>query len=182
MRYVLTRRLPEAESILLVESGSRHLLEPVVRSLRENWDEIPIDLVTCYSGLPEGLRPESTKVYRVNEYRGREGRATLYRALAARRYSLVGIICSEEPVLARWKWGLALLLKAKIFIINENGDYFWVDWGHLKTIREFVLLRSGMGSAGAARMLARAVSFPFTFLYLLLYATAVHARRALRRG
>ena len=32
----------------------------------------------------------------------------------------------------------------------------------------------------AARMLARALSFPFTFTYLVLYATAVHARRALR--
>jgi hypothetical protein len=30
------------------------------------------------------------------------------------------------------------------------------------------------------RTLARALSFPFTLMYLLLYATVVHARRALR--
>jgi len=47
-------------------------------------------------------------------------------------------------------------------------------------IRQFVLLRSGLAGAGAVRTLARLFLFPFTLLYLLLYATTVHARRALR--
>ena len=37
-------------------------------------------------------------------------------------------------------------------------------------------LRSGLAGAGAVRTLARVISFPFTLLYLLLYATTVHAR------
>ena len=183
MRYFLTRRSPEAESILLVESGSRSLLEKLIPSLRETWgDEVPIDLVTCYSKLPRGLQPETTRVYRVTDYHGREGRRRMLREIQGKRYPLLGIVCSDEPILARWKWGLALLLPAKVFIINENGDYFWLDWGHLGPLREFVFLRSGLEGVGAVRTLARIVSFPFTFLYLLLYATFVHARRALRRG
>ncbi len=183
MRYFLSRRIPEPTSILLVESGSRAILEGLIPNLRATWtDDIFIDLVTCYAKPPEGFRPENARIYRVTDYRGRESRRRLYRELAQNRYSLVGIVCSGEPLMTKWKWVLALRLRAKIFIINENGDYFWLDHGHLAILRELVLLRSGLGGAGAVRTLARVFSFPFTFAYLLLYATIVHTRRALRRG
>ena len=183
MRYFLTRRLPEPDAILLVESGSRSLLEGLIHGLRTTWGSgVPIDLVTCFSRLPQGFHPDNTRVYRVADYRGRTGRAKLYRALAKNRYSHVGIVCSGEPIMTKWKWVLALRLAAKVFIINENSDYFWLDWGHLGHIREIVFLRSGLAGAGAVRTLARVFCFPFTFLYLLLYATTVHARRAMRRG
>lgn len=183
VRYFLSRRIPEPTSILLVESGSRAILEGLIPNLRATWtDDIFIDLVTCYAKPPEGFRPENARIYRVTDYRGRESRRRLYRELAQNRYSLVGIVCSGEPLMTKWKWVLALRLRAKIFIINENGDYFWLDHGHLAILRELVLLRSGLGGAGAVRTLARVFSFPFTFAYLLLYATIVHTRRALRRG
>jgi hypothetical protein len=183
VRYFLSRRIPEPTSILLVESGSRGLLEGLIANLRDTWSEdIFIDLVTCYATPPEGFRPENTRVYRVADYRGRKSRSKLYRQLSQNRYSLIGIVCSGEPLMTKWKWVLALRIPAKIFIINENGDYFWLDRGHLSTLREFVLLRSGLAGAGAVRTLARIFSFPFTFAYLLLYATIVHTRRALRRG
>jgi hypothetical protein len=83
--------------------------------------------------------------------------------------------------MTKWKWVLALRIPAKVFVVNENGDYFWLDRQHLGVIRRFVLLRSGLAGAGAVRTLARLFLFPFTLLYLLLYAATVHARRALRR-
>ena len=181
MRYFFTGRQPLVHSILLVESGSRGLLEGLIPSLRQTWGgDVPIDLVTCYSSFPLGFHPGTTRVYRVADYRGRQGRRQLYRELAQTRYSLVGIICSEEPVMTKWKWVLALRIPAKVFVVNENGDYFWLDRQHLGVIRHFVLLRSGLAGAGAVRTLARLFLFPFTLLYLLLYAATVHARRALR--
>jgi len=183
VRYFLSRRIPPTDSILLVESGSRSLVEKVISGLRETWgDEINIDLVTCFSKLPQGFQPETTRAYRVTEYRGKAGRQTLYKELATNRYGLMGIVCSGEPLMTKWKWVLALRIPAKIFVINENGDYFWLDRGHLDPLRQFVLLRAGLAGAGAVRTLARVLSFPFTFAYLLLYATTIHARRALRRG
>ena len=182
VRYFFTGRQIPVNAILLVESGSRGLLEGLIPSLRQTWgSDVPIDLVTCYSSLPRGFLPETTSVYRVADYRGRQGRRKLYRKLARTHYSLLGIICSEEPVMTKWKWVLALRIPAKVFVVNENGDYFWLDRQHLGVIRRFVLLRSGLAGAGAVRTLARLFSFPFTLLYLLLYAAAVHARRALRR-
>ena len=181
MRYFLSRRLPPADAILLIESGSRGLLEGLIPSLRDTWGpEVFIDLVTCYSKLPKGFETNTTRVYRVTDYRGREGRRKLYRELGRNRYGLIGIICSGEPIMNKWKWVLSLRLPAKVFIINENGDYFWLDRGHLEPLRELVLDRAGLAGAGAVRTLARIFSFPFTLLYLLLYAGAVHARRALR--
>jgi hypothetical protein len=182
VRYFFSRRIPHADAILLIESGSRNLLETVGPGLRQTWgDDVAIDLVTCYARLPEGF-PANTRVYRTTDYRGREGRGKLYEILAKNRYGLVGMICSGEPILMKWKWAIALRLRAKVFLINENGDYFWFDRGHLDLLRQIVLLRSGLAGAGAVRTLARVVSFPFTLAYLLLYATTAHTRRALRRG
>jgi hypothetical protein len=181
VRYFLSRRLPPADAILLLESGSRGLIEGVIPSLRDTWGkDVFIDLVTCYSKLPQGVSPDRTRVYRVTDYRGRSGRRKLYRELARNRYALMGIICSGEPIMAKWKWVLLMRIPAKIFIINENGDYFWLDRGHLGPLRELVLERAGLAGAGAVRTLARVISFPFTLLYLLIYAGMVHARRALR--
>ena len=164
MRYLLSRRIPNADAILLVESGSRALLENVIPGLRNTWgDNVALDLVTCYARLPDARR-------------------RLLAELRSNRYGLIGLICSGEPIMTKWKWALALRLPAKVFIINENGDYFWLDRGHLDLIRQIVLLRSGLAGAGAVRTLARIVSFPFALTYLLLYAAVVHARRAIQRG
>ena len=155
----------------------------MVGGLRQSWgDGVFIELVTCYSTLPKGFAPQNTRVYRVGDYRGRAARSRLYRELAANRYSTMGIICSGEVVMKKWKWVLALRIPAKVFIINENGDYFWLDRLHLVPLREFVLFRAGLAGSGAVRTLVRLISFPFALFYLLLYALVAHARRAWVRG
>jgi hypothetical protein len=183
MRYYLSARIPEPAAILLVESGSRSILETLIPGLRRIWGgEVPIDLVSCYANLPAGFDAATTQVYRVADYRGRQARRQLYRQLRQHRYSLIGIVCSGEPLMAKWKLALALRIPAKVFVINENGDFFWLDRKHLKPIRQFMLLRAGLAGSGAVRTLASVFLFPFGLLYLMLYASAVHARRALRRG
>jgi len=177
VRYFLRRRQPQVSRILLVESGSRHLVERVLPGLRRTYgDSIPIDLATCFPGAPEGI----DAVHRVTEHRGPGGRRKFYRALAARRYSIMGIVCSAEPIMTKWKWALAARLPVKVFAINENGDYFWLDRGHWRAILHFALFRAGLTGSGAARTLGRLLVFPFTLSYLLLYASTVHIRRASR--
>jgi hypothetical protein len=177
VRYFLRRRQPPVSRILLVESGSRQLIEHVLPGLRRTYgDAIPIDLATCYAGAPTGIQA----VHRVTAHRGRGGRRRLYRALAANRYAIMGMICSGEPIMTKWKWALAARLPSKVFIINENGDYFWLDRGHWRNILHFALYRAGLTGSGAARTLGRLLVFPFTLAYLLLYASAVHIRRGWR--
>lgn len=181
MRGFLSKSVPPFSRVLLVESGRRDLFEDLLRGLYDVHPEMQADLVTCYAGVPEHFRTDrGGAVYRVTDYRGRAGRKRLYAELTANRYAIVGIICSTEPIMTKWKWALAARVPAKVFVLNENGDYFWLDRGHLSNIRHFILFRAGLTGAGAIRTVARLLLFPFTLLYLILYAATVHLRRILR--
>ena len=184
MRYFLTRRHPETARILLVESGPRDIVEGILSGLRSTYgDEVPVDLVTCYPGLPRGFR--SRLHARLSRHRLPRPRRRARSSIAnwrANGYTIVGIVCSAVPIMTKWKWVLALRLPAKVFVLNENGDTFWLDYAHFGVIRHFVLFRAGLAGAGAVRTLARVFLFPFTLLYLLLYAATVHSKRALRGG
>jgi len=138
------------------------------------------DLVTCFSGEPVNFRSDRGIAYHVTDYPNRAARKQLYRNLAANHYTILGMIGSAEPIMTKWKWALAARLPVKVFIVNENSDYFWLDRGHWSNLREFVLVRAGLTDAGAVRTLARLALFPFTLLYLLLYAGTIHLRRKLR--
>ena len=178
MRYFFRRAIPEFTRVLLVESGSRHVFDYLIPLLYQTYgDELEIDLVTCYAGEPAGFRGV---VYRVTDYAGPAARKKLYAELAARGYPMVGIICAAEPIMTKWKWMLAARLRAKVFVVNENVDFFWLDWGHLRIIGHFALFRAGMTGASAAPTLARMLFFPVTLAYLLLYAGTVHLRRRIR--
>jgi hypothetical protein len=177
MRYVLRKKTPSFTRVLLVESGSRSISECLLPILRRLWrGDLMVDLVTCYSGLPAGYAPD-TRVFQIHEYRGRSGRKRLYRELRTLGYSVVGIICSGEPIMTKWKWALALRLPAKVFIVNENVDFFWLDYPQWRLIGHFMLFRAGLTGGGAVRTMTRLLAFPFSILYLLLYAATVHLRR-----
>lgn len=180
MRYLWSRREPPSTGILLIESGSRSLVEGLLPHLRAvHGPDIPIDLVTCYGGAPDGLGPNAV-IYRVNDYGSPEGRKELIRALRGRQYGLTGMICSTEPIMTKWKWLIAFQIPAKVFIINENGDYFWLNREQTGIIRQFALIRLGLSGAGAIRTIGRLLIFPFSVVFLLLYAFAAHSGRMMR--
>ena len=182
MRYFLARREPPLTRILLIESGSRSLIENLLPHLRSVWGaETPIDLVTCYAGLPAGFHPD-TVTYRVTDYGSPEGRKELMRLLRARGYSIAGMVCSAEPIMTKWKWLIAARVPARFFILNENGAYFWIHRDNAATIRHFFLVRAGLSGAGAIGTLGRVLIFPFSVLFLLLYAFTAHSGRILRRS
>jgi hypothetical protein len=116
----------------------------------------------------------------VNDYGGAAGRDALWADLAKRNYSVAGVVCAAVPIMTKWKWWLAFKAPAKIFIINENADYFWLDRAHLGQLRRFATHRMGISGSAAAPSLVRLVFFPLTLAYLLLYAGTVHLRRRIR--
>jgi hypothetical protein len=180
MRHFLSKSVPPFSRVLLVESGRRELLNELLSELYDLHPAMQADLITCYGGVPDNFRDARGSVYRVTDYPNSNSRKRLYAELSANRYPIVGIICSAEPIMTKWKWMLAARIPAKVFILNENLDYFWLDRGHLSNIRHFVLFRAGLTGAGAVRTLARLLLFPFTLLYLIMYAATIHIRRKLR--
>ena len=178
MRYFFRRHLPPCTRILLIESGSRHLIERIIPTLRDLFgNQLEIDLVTCYPGVPQGFNGQ---VFRVTDH-GPSGRNQILAELTARQYPITGMICSGEPIMTKWKWWLAAKLKSKLFILNENGDFFWLDWGHRRNITGFITYRSGLTGAAAVPTLVRFLLFPLTLTYLILYAGTVHLRRKIRQ-
>ena len=180
MRYFLSKTVPPFTRVLLVESGRRQLLEDLLDGLYDVHPGMTADLVTCYAGAPLKFRPERGAVYRVTDYPDPAARQGFYSELARNQYTVVGIVCSAEPIMTKWKWMLAARLPGKLFLLNENGDYFWFDRGHWSQLRHFFLFRAGLSGAGAVRTLTRLLFFPFTLLYLILFAATVHALRYFR--
>lgn len=167
--------------MLLVESGSRYLVENLLSGLYANHPvNERVDLITCFPGLPKGFDTARGTVYRVTDYIGRAARKGFYEKLLVESYDIVGIICSGEAIMTKWKWVLAWQVPAKVFILNENGDYFWFDRTHWRTIKHFVLFRAGLSGAEGVATVLRLLLFPFTFIYLLLFAAYVHMRRIAR--
>jgi len=167
--------------VLLVESGSRHLVEKLLPGIYNGHSKNErLDIVTCFPGQPSTFDESRGEIYRIAGYQGRDARRRLYKLLCGRQYNIVGIICSGEPLMTKWKWAVATQVPAKLFILNENGDYFWFDRSNWRTIVHFAMFRAGLAGAEGATTVARVVLFPFTLLYLAAFAAYVHARRALR--
>jgi hypothetical protein len=178
LRHFFRRSVPPFTRVLLVESGSRGLFDHLVPGLYELYgDQLELDLLTCFAGEPKGFRGT---VYRTTDYPSAESRKRLLAELRARKHAILGIICSAEPIMTKWKWAMAARIPAKTFVLNENGDYLWLDWGHLRVILHFMLFRAGMTGAAAVPTIIRLVFFPVSLTYLLLYAGFVHLRRKIR--
>ncbi len=178
MRYFFRRKPPAYDRMLLVESGSRPIVEAAIPQFRALYGyRIAIDLLTCLPGLPQVLNPATTRVYRVTDCRTGADRRRLLAQLRAARYPILGILCTEEPVMTPWKIAAMALLPSKVFIVNENADLFWVDWWHRKTIRQFIFYRAGLLDDAAVRKLAQIVTFPFILAFLTLNFAYVHLRR-----
>jgi hypothetical protein len=182
LRYFLRpRQAPPIRKILLVESGSRHLLERLIPNLRMVYGEdVQFDLCTCFPGCPEALGGKG-QIYRTGAYKSAAERTALFRELRANGYDATGLICSAEPIMTKWKWMVAYQAGAHAFLINENGDYVWFDRLHSTGLAAYARTRLGFEDSGAVRTLARILLLPLSLVYLSLYAVKVHSLRALRQ-
>jgi hypothetical protein len=178
LRYFFRRYIPPFTRVLLVESGSRGAFDTLVPLLYQIYGEaMELDLVTCHQTTPAGFRG---RIYRVEDYPDPAGRRRLFRELASSQYAALGILCSGEPIMTKWKWALAARLPAKVFVINEFAGFLWLDWGQLRNLAAFARVRLGLSGAAATPAVVRLVFFPLTLVYLLLFAAIVHTKRRIR--
>ena len=178
MRYFFRSHIPPLTRVLLVESGSRGVFDVLIARFVEAYgDEIEFDLVTCHLGVPEGFRG---RVYRVQEYATPAARSRLYAELATRDYTVTGILCSNEPIMTKWKWMLAARLRAKVLVVNENADSLWLDVAHRRHIARMARIRWGLTGSAISPAILRVLLFPFSLAYLLLFAMVVHTKRRMR--
>ncbi len=177
----MRRWTPPFTRALIIESGSRSIVENFLPWIYATYGpDSRVDLVTCYGGAPKGLHPENSRVFNVADFGGPEGRGRLLAALLERDYTVAVILCSGEPIMTKWKWWLTWKLPLKVLIVNENGDFFWLDRTQWKLLLHVALFRAGLTGEGAAARLGELLLFPLTLLYLLVFAGWVHLKRAVR--
>ncbi len=180
MRLFLRPSGVAMDSVLFIESGSRGLAERFLTHLYTSHPAQRVDVLTCYEGAPSSFDPSRGSVISIHSAGGFSGRRQLITGLAHNGYSVVGILCSGEPIMTRWKWAVALRVPAKLLVVNENVDYFWFDRGNFGSMRAMVKHRFGMHTVSSPQLAISAILFPFVFLYLLAYAGWIHTRRLLR--
>jgi hypothetical protein len=178
LRYFFRRYIPPFTRVLLVESGSRGAFDALVPLLYQiHGETMELDLLTCHQTTPTGFRG---RVYRVEDYSSPAARRRLFRELAASKYSSLGILCSGEPIMTKWKWALVARLPAKVFVINEFAGFLYLDWGNVRNLARFARVRLGLSGAAATPAVVRLLFLPFALLYLLLFAAIVHTKRRIR--
>ena len=176
MKFFLTGRAPAADRILLVESGSRHVLERAIAGMERGFPGAHLELCTCFPGLPAAATPFD-RVWRVTEAPSLGAKLRMACEIAGTRPPIAALLVSGEPIMFNWKAVLLFLLPSKILLVNENGDFFWLDRPNLGTLRQFLGARLGMNGEGMLRGVCRFVAFPFVFVFLLLFAAASYSLR-----
>jgi hypothetical protein len=174
-----TGRTPDFRRILLIESGSRSASEAWLRWLHRDYPGASVDLLTCFEGepLPPG---KLAAVYRTGGYLTSAARADLAGEFRRNSYDLLAVLATNEPIMTKWKWYLVWKLPVKVMLVNESGDWFWLDRTQWKTLKHFLAVRTGLAGSGALTQPLRILAFPLLVLWLLLFAAWIHARRALR--
>ena len=176
MKYFLSGSSPAASRILLVESGSRRVLERAIAGVERGFPGVSLELCTCYPGLPSAVNAFG-RVWRVTDALSYGPKWRMAREIAATRPPIAALLFTGEPIMFNWKMLLLVLLPSKILLVNENGDFFWLDRPNLPTLRQFLGARLGMNGEGLLRGLCRAVAFPVVFLFLLLSAGISYVMR-----
>lgn len=182
MKLLFRPDCPSMDRVLLVESGSRQIAEKFLAHIYAVHSVERVDVLTCYAGEPRNFDDLRGQVISVHSVHGVGGRASFINRLARSGYNVVAILCSNEAIMTPWKWAVGARVPAKLLVVNENGDYFWLDTGHLDNLRALIKHRWGMQSGISLQLTLETLVSPLIYLYLLAYAGWVHARRALRRG
>jgi hypothetical protein len=178
MRFFLRSRIPAPGRVLLVESGSRAVLEKAWERMRAIFPGARYDLCTCFAGEPQPGGLEC--VFRVTGAARAGGKRKMLLAVCRRRPAIAALLFTGEPILLRWKLALLLLLPSKVLVVNENGDFFWLDWSNRRVMAQFLASRAGLNGFRLLRSTCRALVFPFVLLFLLVNALVAYTRRWLR--
>ena len=145
-----------------------------LRGIRQILPGARYHLLTCWPDPPGGL---FASVFRASDYPSGWEKIRLLISLARRKWRVLAILCTGESVLWRWKMLALALLPAKVLVVNENSDFFWLDWANRRTLRRFLAIRWGVNRDEILSTVLRGLVFPLTLLFLILTALFLYSRR-----
>jgi hypothetical protein len=179
--FLLSKWTPPLNRVLVIESGSRKAAEEFIARLYREEKPERVDVLTCYSSAPASFDFTRGRVFYTHESKGGAARNRLLEEFASSGYSAVSVLCTGDDIMTKWKWVAALRVPAKVLIVNENADSFWLDRGHYRDLGHMADERLGLSRLELLRFVYQIVAFPFTLLILIAFAARVHTRRLLRK-
>lgn len=175
-----SRWSPKLDRVLVVESGARAASERFLARLYKQEPARRVDLLTCYASPPDAFDTSRGQVFYTHKARGRRARLELFRTVREAEYSALCMLCTGDDIMTKWKWAMVLKLPAKVMIVNESADTFWLDRGHLRELRGMARDRIGSAWLIPFRVASQAIALPFTICILVSFAALVHGRRLWR--
>lgn len=177
MKYFFRRKIPATSNILMIESGSPEVARRALERIRNLFPDSCYHLCTCQPGVPDA---SYDSVYRATDYPSTWKKLGLLYSFCRPGWNILVILCTGEPILLRWKLMALAMLPAKVLIVNEHADFFWLDWENRRTLRMLASIRWGVNFEEFFSTLLRALAFPITLLLLLVTAGLLYLRRAWR--
>jgi hypothetical protein len=180
MLRFISKWTPLFDRVLVVESGARSVTEHFLRELYARAELERLDVLTCYGGPPSNFDPGKGQIYETHRAQSAQARRKLLAGFRSTRYSAICILCTGVSVMTKWKWTTAAMVPAKVLLVNENSDTFWLDRGHLRYVKGMINERMRLNQISPLRLLQELCLFPFTLMILLAFAAKTHVRRILR--
>ena len=177
MKYFFRRKIPATTDILIIESGSPAVARRALERIRKHFPEARYHLCTCQPDAPSA---SYTSVFRAADYPTVWKKLGLLYSFCRPGWNILAILCTGEPILLRWKLMALAMLPAKVLVVNEHSDFFWLDWENRRTLRQLASIRWGVNLEEFFATLLRLLVFPFTLLLLLVTAGLLYLRRAWR--
>jgi hypothetical protein len=175
-----SRWSPKLDRVLVIESGARAASERFLARLYVQEPARKVDLLTCYASPPAAFDAARGEVFYTQKARGSRARMELMRTFRDAEYSAICMLCTGDDIMTKWKWAMVLRLPAKVMIVNESADTFWLDRGHLRELRGMARDRIGGAWLIPLRIAGQAITLPFTICILAGFAAVVHGRRLWR--
>jgi hypothetical protein len=183
VRGVLSSREGSFDQIFIVESCPRELTNRFLQHIYGVQRSRRADLLTCYVDAPAEFDPARGKILSVHEPEIAQNRRRFIAGLNTSPYTLVVVFCAGSPVLQKWKWAITLCTRAKVLIVNEDGDFFFLDWANRRQAYRLFLQRiSGRRGRVNFRTWTEALLVPFTLAFLISYAAVAEIRRLARKS
>ena len=177
--FLASRWTPKLRHVLLIESGARDAAGKFLAEVYGLAENERVDVLTCYRNAPDAFDASRGRIFFTHDAQN-GGRSKLFQTLSQSGYSAICMLCTGDSIMTKWKWAAAARIPAKVMIVNENADSFWLDRGHMRDLRNLLIERSGLKELTPLRTLAHAIAFPFTLAIVLSFAGYMKSRRALR--
>jgi hypothetical protein len=160
-----------------MESGSPEVARQALVQIRKVFPEAQYHLLTCQSDPPPEIFADTFQVF---NYPTAWQKLRLLHSFRSKKWEVMVILCTGEPIMLYWKMLAVLLIPAKVLIVNENKDFFWLDWENRGNARHLLRDRWGLNLEQVFYTLLRALVFPITLLILLSTAAFLYLRRVRR--